>query len=674
MAARGFAILGMAGQLARAILCQREPWERKVRSHEICCSVNDLHKHWTAGCVLFYQRQRATYAENTPGGRWNWVEKELQDFISRVLTVGTKRCPVLIFVDALDECGTDAARSLLAYFKDLMKNVEREGEQLEEKIFAKAQGGFQWAVLVCNKVIKEKAHGTKETERHQMLKLFRWVLFAERPLSAQELRDALSIDEDTDCKARLRNHESWSDTLADFELHVKHLSRVANFLLNDFLHRRDQKVSHTPVGDGHYQLSRSRLKYMTLDEVLEGAGLPRYRLWPIFPLVPYAIQFLFHHIRKVEQERIPQHDLLSIHTPLGRPFIGATALHAIVAFGSKSAFDDFLRRDAVQLDGTDTDGNTPLILAIREGHQSVALALLERTNEAEIQNLETSEQGRACREGEEHQKYQLINVNAENKDGDTPLTIAVTENAGEVVLKSIEAGANLNYLGQSAALVSCAIRSRDEILLKKLLELNFNLDGAVYCALLELENSGSALKVFLSELLKAGANASRSPEFYRRVGREGEDEYESDGGIHDDHAISIASRRGQAAVANILLTHGISATTQNQYEETPLLIALTENHEDTARLLLEMEPSAVELEDEDGRTALSVALEMEHLEMAICFIKKGKFSATSAGLRDALYRSINGDMLEVVKAILEKDRSTLEGKYSDNKTPLHLAA
>ncbi|KAL2817834.1 nucleoside phosphorylase domain-containing protein [Aspergillus granulosus] len=222
---------------------------------------------------LFEDREKRFGAYEA--GRWNWAEKELQDFMSRVLTEGTNRRPVLIFVDALDECGTDAARSLLAYFKDLMKNVECEGgqlkicfssrhypilgldttpaiwveegnnkdiqfviqdllkeiepaetrQELEEKIFAKAQGGFQWAVLVCNKVIKEKTHGTKvqklhrmlklipealdqlysdilsdvqETERHQMLKLFRWVLFAERPLSAQELRDALSIDEDTD--------------------------------------------------------------------------------------------------------------------------------------------------------------------------------------------------------------------------------------------------------------------------------------------------------------------------------------------------------------------------------------------------------------------------------------------------------------------------------------------
>jgi ankyrin repeat protein len=738
-------------------------------------------------------------------GRWNWVEKELQDFISRVLAEGTNHRPVLIFVDALDECGTEAARSLLTYFKDLMKNVECEGGQLkicfssrhypilgldtipaiwveegnnkdiqfviqdllkevepaetrkelEEKVLAKAQGGFQWAVLVCNKVIKEKTYGTKaqklhrmlklipealdelysdilsdvqETERHQMLKLFRWVLFAERPLSAQELRDAISIDEDTDCRASLRNHESWSDTLADFELHVKHISRglvefqtrdiweqyepggedsdreaqfihqsVADFLLNDFLCRGDQKVFNTPVGDGHHQLSRSCIKYLTLDEVLEDAQLPRYKLWSKFQLIPYAVQFLFHHIQKVEQESIPQHDLLSliqwdnqpkqrkiaslwrasdpdsIHTPLGWPFIGATALHIIVAFGSKSAFDDILQRGATQLDGTDTDGNTPLILAIREGHKSIALALLDRTIEGELQRSETCELGRDDHEGAKHQRYQSVNVDAENKDGDTPLTISAAENVGEVALKLIEAGATLRYPGQSAALVSCAIRSRNVRLLKKLVEKNVNLDGAVYFTLQEFENGDGALEVFLSELLRAGANTSRSQQLDGTFERESEDEYESDGEMRDDHAISVASRRGQTAAVKMLLCHGISATTRNQQGETPLLIAVEETHHDTARVLLEKEPSAVELEDEDGRTALDVALASEQLDMAMCLVKEGRFS-TNEGLERALYTSIRDNMLEVVKAILDKDMSTVEVRSGHNQTPLSLAA
>ncbi|KAH6881170.1 hypothetical protein B0T10DRAFT_494984 [Thelonectria olida] len=60
-----------------------------------------------------------------------------------------------------------------------------------------------------------------------MAKLFLWVLFAERPLSAQELRVALATDKDMACTtvSELRSHDSWSDTLAEFERHVRHISR-----------------------------------------------------------------------------------------------------------------------------------------------------------------------------------------------------------------------------------------------------------------------------------------------------------------------------------------------------------------------------------------------------------------------------------------------------------------
>ncbi len=143
--------------------------------------------------------------------RWQWSERELQDFLSEILTNETKNLPVVIFVDALDECGEDHAKSLLAYFNDLMKGVEREEgqvkicfssryypilghntipaisvegrndedirsvvherlkeidldkmrQQIEEKIMSKAQGGFQWAVLVTGGVIDEYTRGVK---------------------------------------------------------------------------------------------------------------------------------------------------------------------------------------------------------------------------------------------------------------------------------------------------------------------------------------------------------------------------------------------------------------------------------------------------------------------------------------------------------------------------------
>ena len=71
----------------------------------------------------------------------------------------------------------------------------------------------------------------------------------------------------------------------------------------------------------------------------------------------------------------------NVRTPMGWPFVGATPLHIVVALGSRSAFDTLLRKDDVQVDGRDLDGNTPLLLAIREHHHEMALELLNRSIE-----------------------------------------------------------------------------------------------------------------------------------------------------------------------------------------------------------------------------------------------------------------------------------------------------
>lgn len=51
--------------------------------------------------------------------RWEWTENELREHLSMVLIKGTHQRPVVIFIDALDECGEHSAKNLLAYFKDL---------------------------------------------------------------------------------------------------------------------------------------------------------------------------------------------------------------------------------------------------------------------------------------------------------------------------------------------------------------------------------------------------------------------------------------------------------------------------------------------------------------------------------------------------------------------------
>lgn len=719
-----------------------------------------------------YERRFGTYQEN----RWAWTEKELQDFMSEVLIKGTKNRPVTIFIDAIDECGEFHAKYLLEYFKSLMNNIEREDaqvkicfssrhfpllglktistisveerndkdirlvirerlkqiepkarrQQMEKEILLKAQGGFQWVVLITSMVIDENTIGIKaeklhemiqttpealdelytnilsgvtEAENHQMTKLFQWILFAERPLSAQELREALATDKDMTCTtvSQLRSHASWSDTLEDFEKHVRHISRglvefhtreiweqyepggedsdrevqfvhqsVADYILGKFLsHVGFADASRSQIGVGHFEISRSCFKYLALKEVLEGAQLPRGTFSARFPLVPYVVRSVFHHIREVEREGIPQHDLLQLvqwdrqseflrkiasvwrvmdpnnaHSPTGWPFIGATPLHVLVALGSKSAFDALLQKDDVEVDGRDSDGNTPLLLALRDCHQNMALTLLNRSIKWLQRRHGAIKRGIIQDKDTGGLSNHFVDVNAENNDGETPLIIALTlVGAEEVILKLIKAGADL--FGQQTELVFYAIRHRNKTLLLKLLRRNVQLDGAVYFALRELSYKGcdNVLEEFLSELLKAGANTYKSLKFDKSF----EDRHEHD---YDCEALLLASRRGQTAIVNLLLSHGASANSRNIRGNFPLLMAARMGHEPIVKLLLENGADVnAEQTSNYGRTSLWVALLSGHEAVAKLLIDKGA---------DVNVSDINGTTL-LSCAILEEN-------------------
>jgi hypothetical protein len=278
------------------------------------CLLEAFPSHLAELTNLFEDREKrkGSYKEN----RWSWTENELQSSLSRILS-NEMNVSLVLFIDALDELGEVSARRLLRYFIEIMENVKRETahvkicfssghypilghhtipticvderntedirwlvsnqlreigkeadhEQLVTEILSKAQGTFQWAVLMCDRMIKESIicdnpeylrsiitatpHALHElyaniladvggNDRQQMIKLFQWVLFAERPLSAHELREALSTDPSMERAAQLRAQRSWSNDLARFETYVCHISRgLVEFQIRDIWEQYD---------------------------------------------------------------------------------------------------------------------------------------------------------------------------------------------------------------------------------------------------------------------------------------------------------------------------------------------------------------------------------------------------------------------------------------------------
>ncbi|KAF4499707.1 hypothetical protein FAGAP_4113 [Fusarium agapanthi] len=336
--------------------------------------------------------------------------------------------------------------------------------QVEKEILLKAHGGFQWAILITNMILEEDVAGARtevlldiisttppdlddlydvimkgaSKDKHkQMAQLFQWVVYAKRPLSAQELREALATDKNMPYKtvSELRAHGYWSDYVSQFEMRVRHISRglgefqnrdiyeqyelggeewsreaqlihqsAADFVAQKFVTNMNEgSLSKSPAGAGHYEISRSFLRYLTLEEILNANDLSREKLSATFPLMPYGVTFLLEHVKGVEEEAICQADLLTLiqwnqkerfgmlarmwrimdpegtHAPRGWPFPEASALHLVIAFGSASLLDTLLHRDSSHSDSRDLEENTPLQLALREDFQDMALMILERS-------------------------------------------------------------------------------------------------------------------------------------------------------------------------------------------------------------------------------------------------------------------------------------------------------
>lgn len=69
-------------------------------------------------------QQRCTAAGQT-GENWNWHPRELQDFFRSSLPKVLEHRSVLIFIDALDECGRENAVKLVWLFKTLLESLPR---------------------------------------------------------------------------------------------------------------------------------------------------------------------------------------------------------------------------------------------------------------------------------------------------------------------------------------------------------------------------------------------------------------------------------------------------------------------------------------------------------------------------------------------------------------------
>ncbi|KAG7415553.1 Protein TANC2 [Fusarium oxysporum f. sp. rapae] len=319
---------------------------------------------------------------------------------------------------------------------------KRTSSTLPDLITEHADGVFLWAWLVVNQVLdlERKGIGLKKIEAEirsvpqeldtlyrqliqsmspDSVKLIQWICFAMRPLSLDELQWAMLVDADcphqslyecqtagdytSDDERMLRRVQTLSCGLAEVKSDRKvvqfiHQS-VKDFFIEKGLPALDENAeAEAIVGIAHYRLSRTCIRYLTMEEIGRSAS-QKSEMISEFPFLHYATTSWVAHTKQSNARSVSQEDLLEYfagpsNTLMERwvriywildnvspdcPPEGTSLVHVMSRYGVAGTLGAILgRTDQVgNINAKDSHGRTPLSWAAGGGHEVVVQVLLK---------------------------------------------------------------------------------------------------------------------------------------------------------------------------------------------------------------------------------------------------------------------------------------------------------
>lgn len=358
-------------------------------------------------------------------------------------------------------------------------------------------------------------------KRPKTLRLMQLVFLGERPLSHMVVHSALTFDDDIIPSVQYAFHEGpesgdWKDFesndiplersvlsvsggLAETNYHGRRprLSRV-EFIhesVNDFL-REDQfrcldfTYSIDPVGESHYQILLSCLKYAKWAfsnlSPAEGLNGRNEELGMCYPFIVYATTRWSFHAKRAELQGVSLAELVQLFDWPSQEFFmhwirfymfmiersgthpdpgyknEGTLLHVAAAF-NLATFMRALLNNGAEVDKKDQDGNTPLTYAVayekdeRNSHKAAVQVLIDHgaNINGHGSRLMNSPLSRAAKVGDEELVRYFIGIGSdlnacgtvqyENEDM-TPLTAAArsrSENSLAIARILLDSGAEL---------------------------------------------------------------------------------------------------------------------------------------------------------------------------------------------------------------------------------------
>ncbi|KAF4439455.1 ankyrin repeats (3 copies) domain-containing protein [Fusarium austroafricanum] len=355
------------------------------------------------------------------------------------------------------------------------------------------------------------------------LKLIQWICFAIRPLSLDELRWAMLIE--ADCPHRsLDECQIIGDYPSDHSVIKRRLqtlscglaevtsdTKVVQFIhqsVKDFFTQKgilalDESTKGDIAGIIHQRLSRICLCYLAMDEIgLEKTDrhlyLKSYRKSK-FPFLAYATTSWVEHAKKSDARSIPQEDLIEYFMGSSNTLIerwvyiygalnsyshffapeGTNLIHVVSGHGMEKALRAILQRAeevGISINSKDSEGQTPLLLAAKEGHEAIVRLLLDHGAHIEAVDEEYRKPlSLAARNGQDPVVQLLLDhgadIEAVDWRGDTPLSRAAENGHDANVQLLLDGGADIEAVdGFGRTSLSLAAGNGNETIVRLLLD------------------------------------------------------------------------------------------------------------------------------------------------------------------------------------------------------------